>query len=210
MKINLFVLFLIGIAFFPSISSAQAIEKKEKKKLFALSTRLGLSSIVEGNLYVDIPIDEGQGLLFGVGVFSWGNATAASCGQLPLAWQMYFAKDGFYIKGGYRDYSPNGSVSILLDYRYGEIPKLRKESHCDNGFPNIIRSNINYQTNQIGIMHYVDRNIFGDYFTIYAGLGLAANFVKQTILTENNRVDRDIYMLVRLDFGFRLSLWFKK
>ena len=56
------------------------------------------------------------------------------------------------------------------------------------------------------LMYYYDKNLFWKTVNFFYGVGAAISFAEQTILTDDNRIDADIYGVFRFDIGFRINI----
>jgi hypothetical protein len=195
-------LFLQAILFcFPFLLLSQI------DKPILISTRLGLNTFVEANLYADIPLDEKKGLAFGIGFNPIWSYEQSICGMISSRQlSQFFLKEGFKLKAGLNFYStPFKTRTLMLDYRYGIVRDLLVNNSCESSI--FDRSDrVDFRTHQIGLMYYYDKNLFWKTVNFFYGVGAAISFAEQTILTDNNRIDSDIYGVFRFDIGFRINI----
>jgi hypothetical protein len=181
----------------------------QNKSDFIISTRLGLNSIKERNLYFSYFISDTIGLQFSVAYlenFDWNSSIG--CSELSI--RKYFEKRGFAVKGGITIREKIGT-SILLHYRNEKFEDFLFRFECDFSGPRMNDRRYNHwKSHEIGLMNYFDTNKSYKWINFYFAFGLGVRFVDEEFyefgFPENIIQNNSAEFVVRLDLGLRLNL----
>jgi hypothetical protein len=181
----------------------------QEKSDFIISTRIGLNTLKEQNIYFSYFLTDTLGLQLSVARITrldWDGGIL--CGALPL--RIYNERRGFAIKAGVT-FRRRMSYSFLLNYRREQFGTFSYHANCfGGGNEGDSRLYDHWKGHEIGMICYVDTGERFKWINFYFGYGMGARFVDEAYQNRRSSVPyvarKKTVFVPRFDLGFRLNL----